>query len=592
MKEKSKQFKILNIFYDIQLTAAILFSFFCLSFNADVSLLAFPISVIYTAVTIYYVLYKLMLKTDGKYITPAVKLTEYLPYVLFIAFIFRRAGNKETSYAVDLITVLLWLIIFVFAFVNSKMLAPKKPEKKNKKDGIKNPYLRNKVFSSWEVVPVVKKYKGTNWLIYQIVDLVDAVVWAIFTVLIFQIFVAQLYTIPSESMVPTFLVKDRVAVSKIDCGPKFPLTDVGLPDFRKYKRGDTIVLRNPHYTINRQSEVKNVISQLVYMLTIMQVNLNKDEYGEEKADPLVKRITGLPGEQLVMQDGVLYVRTKESDEFVPSEIDAKYAKWNLNGIKGVSLAEGTLHELPLSEREYQIMTEFEDFRRNYDLDKAAEEVQQIAADLRSLCKGNSLSGDFSEPRLIHEDLLNYVQEFATRITTQNGGIEWFTEFVTSWIDSKDKERDYYSEANYRLNVISKIAFAKLVYRYTELSVLGVSAAEQNVDEEITDLLNDTKIVYWYVKYLLDERNMPLFPANDANGNPTYIPDNCYFMMGDNRFNSFDLRHANKLSVKALSEDDPKSMQYYSYMAPQYIHKKYIIGKPIFRFMPLYRIGRV
>ena len=44
----------------------------------------------------------------------------------------------------------------------------------------------------------------------------------------------QLYEIPSESMVPTFLVKDKVFVSKIDCGPKFPLTDVGLPDFRKY----------------------------------------------------------------------------------------------------------------------------------------------------------------------------------------------------------------------------------------------------------------------------------------------------------------------------------------------------------------------
>ena len=70
--------------------------------------------------------------------------------------------------------------------------------------------------------------------------------FVIFTVLIFQIFLLQLYEIPSESMVPTFLVKDRVFVSKIDCGPKFPLTEVGLPDFRKYKRGDTIVLRNPH----------------------------------------------------------------------------------------------------------------------------------------------------------------------------------------------------------------------------------------------------------------------------------------------------------------------------------------------------------
>ena len=43
----------------------------------------------------------------------------------------------------------------------------------------------------------------------------------------------QLYEIPSESMVPTFLIKDRAAVSKIDCGPKFPLTDT-IKEVLKY----------------------------------------------------------------------------------------------------------------------------------------------------------------------------------------------------------------------------------------------------------------------------------------------------------------------------------------------------------------------
>jgi signal peptidase I len=110
-------------------------------------------------------------------------------------------------------------------------------------------------------------------------------------------------------MVKTFLVKDRVVVSKIDCGPKFPLTEVGLPTIQKYKKGQTVVLRNPHYRIDRKSEVKSVVSQIIYMLTFMQVNLNTDENGQPKADPLVKRIVAEPGEQIVMQDGVLYYRT-------------------------------------------------------------------------------------------------------------------------------------------------------------------------------------------------------------------------------------------------------------------------------------------
>lgn len=596
MSEKSKEFKRLTVCYYVQLCAAILFCILNISFHADVSLLAFPLSAVYTAFTVYFVFYKILLKTDGKFVIHAVKFTEYLPYALFITFIIRRAGKNDTSFLLDTITVILWFVIFVLAFFNARSLYPKNEKKKksaqtNQKTQEKNPYLRNRVFQNWAVVPVVKKYKGSGWIIFQIVDLIDAIVWAIFTVLIFQIFILQLYTIPSESMVPTFLIKDRVVVSKIDCGPKFPLTDVGLPDFRHYKRGDTIVLRNPHYTIDRKSEVKTVISQLVYMLTIMQVNLNKDEYGEQKADPLVKRITGLPGEQLVMQDGVLYVRTAENENFVPSEIDSQYAKWNLNGIKGVSTSAGTLSYLPLSSSEYDLMLSFEEERRNYNLDDAAKEAEKIAENLKTLCEGRILSGDFSAPKLLQIELFNNVKDLSRKITTQNGGVEWFSNFMTSWISAKDNSRDYYAQSNFRLNVMSKICFGNLVVMYAKASFEGENSLQGSEDFLAENVDIATKLL-WYVNNLLDERNMPLFPQNDSDGNPQYIPNNCYFMMGDNRFNSLDLRHSYESVVKPLTDDDDFSVSYYSHMDPQYINKKYIIGKPLLRILPLYRLGRV
>lgn len=573
--ELSNQFHSFKILAIIELSAAILFSFFNISFHADISLLAFPLSIAYTAVTCWFLFYKLVLKTDGKNILAAIKLTEYLPYFLFITFILRRAGKTGTPYIIDVITVILWFVIFVLAYFSTRNLYPKKNEK---------------IIRGWAVAPVEKKYKGFGRVIYEIVDTIDAFFWAIFTVLIFQIFLMQLYEIPSESMVPTFLIKDRVFVSKLDCGPKFPLTDVGLPDFRKYKRGDTIVLRNPHYTMDRKSEVKTVTSQLIYMFSLSTIRLNKDADGELKADPLVKRITGLPGEQLVMQDGTLYRRTSESDVFEPVELDAKYAMWNLNTVS--SKIKPFIEHLPLSAAEYQKMIDFEETRRNYDLTAAEFQAHELVRRFRKLCVVNQDAGKFSAPELYEGMLFRNKNELFKRLYMQEGGSEWFEKFMTSWIPAKNDIRDVYSESNYRLNVMAKLIFGKMMVEYAQFYSDGIDESKWDKQDSVSSLMNEIELHYWYVQNLLDERNMPVFPANDSEGNPQYIPNNCYFMMGDNRFNSLDLRHSYDYKEQALAEDDPLSLTYYSIMEPQYINKKYVIGKPVFRFWPIGRLGKV
>ncbi|MDY4525297.1 MAG: signal peptidase I [Treponema sp.] len=570
----TKQFEKYKITTLINLGASVLFALLLINFSWDISILAFPIGVAYCAVTVLFSL-KMILKTDGKLIYKVIKLTEYLPYVFFITFILRRAGKNGTPFFYDVITVILWFVIFVCSFLTSRKLYPKK---------------NALIVKGWKIPPVERKFKGLNKIIFEIIDWIDALVWSIFTVLIFQIFVLQLYEIPSESMVPTFLIKDRVFVSKIDCGPKFPLTDVGFSDFRKYKRGDTIVLRNPHYSLDRKSEVKTVTSQLVYMLSLMTVNLNKDENGEMKADPLVKRITGLPGEQLVMQDGVLYVRTKDSDEFIPSKIDEKYATWNLNAVHPKQRQK--VQSFPLSAQDYQKMLDFEDERRQFDLNAASIRVGEIVREISKYTDNNNLPGDFSTPDLWEYDLFTNVQQIAANIIYKTGGIDWFKKFMTSWIENKNKNRDYYQQSNFTLNVMTKLTFGEMVLRYAQLLDSGVSFSNLNSDEQIKSCFQKAETLNWYIQMLLDERNMPLFPENDSNGNPQYIPENCYFMMGDNRFNSLDLRHSYEQTLKPLCNDDKMSVTYYSMMSPQYINKKYIIGKPVFRFWPLDRLGKV
>ena len=574
-KELSKEFKNFKLLSIIELTSACIFTLLNLSFHADISLLAFPLSLIYLGITGWFLFKKLILDTDGKNLYAAIKLNEYLPYFFFITFIIRRAGKNGTPFAVDLIAVICWFIVFVLAYFTSRNLYPAK---------------NAKIVQGWAVVPVEKKFKGGAKILFEVVDWIDAFFWAIFTVLIFQIFLLQLYEIPSESMVPTFLIKDRVFVSKIDCGPKFPLTDVGLPDFRKYKRGDTIVLRNPHYSMDRKSEVKTVTSQLIYMFSLMTVNLNKDADGELKADPLVKRITGLPGEQLVMQDGSLYRRTSASDVFEEVALDAKYASWNLNSVN--PKLKRYVQHFPLNSEQYQNMLDFEEKRRNYDLNAAEFQAYELARQFRSLCKVNQDAGSFSKPELYEGNLFRNKNDLFKRMYMQEGGADWFENFMTSWVVSKNESRDLYAESNYRLNVMAKIIFGKMMVEYARFYSDGMDQAKWDSQPSVNELMQEIELHFWYVQTLLDSRNMPVFPANDSNGNPQYIPANCYFMMGDNRFNSLDLRHSYDYSEKALANADPLSITYYSIMAPQYINKKYIIGKPVFRFWPLGRLGKV
>ncbi|MCR5253961.1 MAG: signal peptidase I [Treponema sp.] len=570
----NKEFSTFKNVANINVAAAGLFTLLLINFSFDISLLAFPMALVYSGI-LYFLLYKKIFKeTDGAKAFAVLKLIQYLPYFLLICFILRRAGKNGTPYVYDLITVLLWAVIFVTSLILSNRMGEK--------------HIKT-LSEGWAVKPQFKKPKGTARILYEAVDWLDALIWAIFTVMLFQIFVFQLYEIPSESMVPTFLVKDRVIVSKIDCGPKFPLTNIGLPDLRKYKRGQTIVLRNPHYSLDRKSEVKTVTSQLIYMLTFMTVNINKDADGELKADPLVKRICGVPGEQLVMQDGKLYARTRQHDfEEVP--LDNKYATWNLNELS--NSIKNKVQSFPLSSSEYEQLLEFEDYRRNYDLKVAEFRAKEIVRSMNLYTSNVKTSGNFSVPSNFEYLLFFNASQIAYDVITKKGGVEWFTDFMTSWIDSKYNERDVYSEANYRLNVITKITFGNIILRTAELIKSGTHESDWKNDKQILEQYELANKINGYIQVHLDQRNMPLFPENDEKGNPQYIPSNCYFMMGDNRFNSLDLRHSYDQFEKALTTDDKNSVTYYSIMKPQYVNKRYIIGKPVYRFWPATRRGKV
>ena len=553
---------------------SIVFFIFNTSFSAGIPLLSLPVWLIFSAAFGYFAIYRFVIKNETKFVFTAVKFLEYLPFVMLIVFFLFRADGRETSFGRDLFTVILWVVTFIVSLVTLFFLKPKRL-----------PFE----------VPERKKYTGAKWVLAEALDWLDAALQAVFIIILVNVFIIQLYMIPSESMVPQFLVKDRVVVFKTPAGPTFPLTEISLPRLRSYKRGDIVVFRNPHTDQSKKAEVKTFTSQLVFMLTLTTVNLNVDDAGKPMSDPLVKRVTGVPGEQLVMVDGVLYSRTKDNNTFTPVTADADWAEWNLNELP--ETLKKNIQDFPVSNEIYAAMTDVEKLRKELDIEQAKEEARNIVQSFSEIHKkvaaAKADSPDYKNTILPKDmfavSLFSKHEDFARKLLTVDGGEKWFSEFMTSWIPAYSdsiRNEDPYEDSMFRLNLLFKLSFGKLVIYDSEQMLYG-----KHISVSMNDYIQLMQLAQNLDLYTMlnDSRNMCVFPEN-INGKPQYIPDNCFFMMGDNRFNSLDMRHSYDLKTVKITNLDEYSLHYSSRLEPQYVNAKKMLGGTSFRFWPLNRIG--
>jgi signal peptidase I len=102
---------------------------------------------------------------------------------------------------------------------------------------------------------------------------------AVWLALIIRALFVEVYSIPSESMVPTLLVDDHLVVSKFSFGWHVPYTKGRILAFSHPKRGDIVIFVPPNKP------------QLSY----------------------VKRCVGLPGDTVEVRDKMVYINGKPSE---------------------------------------------------------------------------------------------------------------------------------------------------------------------------------------------------------------------------------------------------------------------------------------
>ena len=212
-----------------------------------------------------------------------------------------------------------------------------------------------------------KNIKNKN--LYQIMDWIDAIVFALVAVYFVNIYLFQNYAIPSSSLEKSLLVGDHLYVSKVAYGPRKPMTPLTMPltqnqfpgggksyidkpqwpyerikGFRKirqneivvfnYPSGDTI-LSNPQWSsadyygmivyplgksLCKEIEIDSLttleqrhVYDFYYNVGRKYILQNEQRFGKIKSRPVdrrenyVKRCVGLPGQTLEIKDGIVFI---------------------------------------------------------------------------------------------------------------------------------------------------------------------------------------------------------------------------------------------------------------------------------------------
>jgi signal peptidase I len=130
-----------------------------------------------------------------------------------------------------------------------------------------------------------------------ILDWLEAIGSAVLIVLLINQFLLQAYQIPSQSMVSTLEIGDRIFVNKLIYGPELVPGMLKLNFPRKPRRAEIIIFENPSYI--PIGPVMDILQRVIYMVTLSLVDIDRDEFGNPKHHFLIKRAVGMPGDRLL-----------------------------------------------------------------------------------------------------------------------------------------------------------------------------------------------------------------------------------------------------------------------------------------------------
>jgi signal peptidase I len=135
---------------------------------------------------------------------------------------------------------------------------------------------------------------------------VSTLLVAVVIALAIRAFLVEPFRIPSGSMFPTLLIGDHLFVNKLAYGPRIPFTDIRLPGFQDPERGDVVVFEVARNDGSEEGLRTDIVAADLYP------NLPQDDF--------VKRLVGLPGDRIYINNGIVTINGVPAEQIATGEI--------------------------------------------------------------------------------------------------------------------------------------------------------------------------------------------------------------------------------------------------------------------------------
>ncbi len=144
-----------------------------------------------------------------------------------------------------------------------------------------------------------KRGPGREWA--------DAIFFAFIVAYLIRTFQLEPYKIPTSSMEDSMMVGDFLFVSKMNYGPRFPITPIAFPLVHQDLAGAKAYSDLLHLPYMRLPGFQNIKRNDPVVFNVPWDQIDPTDRPVDKMQNYVKRCVGIPGDKLQIKNGILYI---------------------------------------------------------------------------------------------------------------------------------------------------------------------------------------------------------------------------------------------------------------------------------------------